>query len=158
MVRKPFSIINTPLPWPLDPKINRAHPWLVGRKCMKFHRWMTIFNHPYPTTFTIDLLTSKSIGHILDSWGSKLWSFITIIVYLSQKVSDLQSEEPSFGTQLKISVALPSVKKHLWRISCTSSFLPTCPRWPCPASTRDTAATMNIQNKARTAILIVPSL
>ena len=23
--------------WPFDPKINRAHPWLMGSKCMKFH-------------------------------------------------------------------------------------------------------------------------
>ena len=29
--------------WPFDPKINRAHPWLMGSKCMKFHdhRWIT---------------------------------------------------------------------------------------------------------------------
>ena len=28
---------------PFDPKINRAHPWLMGSKCMKFHdhRWIT---------------------------------------------------------------------------------------------------------------------
>ena len=23
--------------WPFDPKINRAHPWLMVSKCMKFH-------------------------------------------------------------------------------------------------------------------------
>ena len=29
--------------WPFDPKINRAHPWLMGSKCIKFHdhRWIT---------------------------------------------------------------------------------------------------------------------
>ena len=29
--------------WPFDPKINRAHPWLMGSKCMNFHdhRWIT---------------------------------------------------------------------------------------------------------------------
>ena len=34
---------HAPWPWPLDPKINRAHPWLMGSKCMKFHdhRWIT---------------------------------------------------------------------------------------------------------------------
>ena len=28
--------------WPFDPKINRAHPWLMGSKCMKFHDHMWI--------------------------------------------------------------------------------------------------------------------
>ena len=29
--------------WSFDPKINRAHPWLMGSKCMKFHdhSWIT---------------------------------------------------------------------------------------------------------------------
>ena len=27
--------------WPFDPKINRAHPWLMVSKCMKFHdHWL----------------------------------------------------------------------------------------------------------------------
>ena len=27
--------------WPFDLKINRAHPWLMGSKCMKFHdHWL----------------------------------------------------------------------------------------------------------------------
>ena len=29
-------------------------------------------------TLTFDLLTSKSIGHILDSWGVSMWSFMMI--------------------------------------------------------------------------------
>ena len=28
--------------WPFDPEINRAHPWLMGSKCMKFHDYMWI--------------------------------------------------------------------------------------------------------------------
>ena len=37
------SIIHDLDLWPFDPKINRAHPWLMGSKCMKFHdhRWIT---------------------------------------------------------------------------------------------------------------------
>ena len=35
--QKPFSTINALWPWPLDPKINRAHPQLMGNLCMKFH-------------------------------------------------------------------------------------------------------------------------
>ena len=43
MAWKPFSIINAPWPWPLDPEINRG-PWLMGSMCMKFHdhRWITV--------------------------------------------------------------------------------------------------------------------
>ena len=50
--------------WPFDPKINRAHPWLKGSMCMKFHdhRWITesvmvrkpftINNAPWPWPLT----------------------------------------------------------------------------------------------------------
>ena len=38
----------------------------------------TIFNHQCPMTLTFDLLTLKSIGHILDKWGASAWSFMII--------------------------------------------------------------------------------
>ena len=41
MVWKPFSITNTTGPWPFDLKINRAHPWLMRSKCMKFHYYIS---------------------------------------------------------------------------------------------------------------------
>ena len=71
--------------WPFDLKINRAHPWLMVSKCMKFHDHRLITesvivrkpfsnNHapwPWPLTF-------KSIGRILDSWWVSVWSFMII--------------------------------------------------------------------------------
>ena len=85
IVRKPFSNNHAPWPWPFDLKINRAHPWLMVSKCMKFHdHWLITEsvivrkpfsnNHaPWPWP-----LTPKSIGHILDSWGASVWSFMII--------------------------------------------------------------------------------
>ena len=35
--QKAFSRINALWPWPLNPKIKRAHPQLMGSLCMKFH-------------------------------------------------------------------------------------------------------------------------
>ena len=37
MRRKPFSVIYALWPWPLDLKIYRAHPWLMGSLHVKFH-------------------------------------------------------------------------------------------------------------------------
>ena len=77
-----------------DMKIISAHPWLIESKCMKFHdhRWITVsygsetvFNHQCFMTLTFDLLTLKSIGHILDSWGACVWSFM-IIGWLQSQV------------------------------------------------------------------------
>ena len=45
----------------------------------------TIFNHQCPLTF--DLLTPKSIGYILDSWGASVWSFMIIGGLQSQWLS-----------------------------------------------------------------------
>ena len=79
--------------WPFDLKINRAHPWLMGSKCMKFHdHWLITEsvivrkpfsnNHaPWPWP-----LTSKSIGRILDSWWVSVWSFM-IIGWLQSQLS-----------------------------------------------------------------------
>ena len=71
--------------WPFDLKINRAHPWLMVSKCMKFHDHRLIIesvivrkpfsnNHaPWPWPLTL-----KSIGRILDSWWVSVWSFMFI--------------------------------------------------------------------------------
>ena len=74
--------------WPFAPKINRAHPWLMGSKCMKFYyhiRWITesamdrFWNHfQSPIPRNLDLWTPKSIGRILDSCGASVWSFMII--------------------------------------------------------------------------------
>ena len=73
----PFNFL-----WPLFHKINRAHQSLIRSRCLKFHdkRWITqidlvrkpfsIINIPWPLP--------KSIGHILDSWGASVWSFVII--------------------------------------------------------------------------------
>ena len=68
-----------------------AHPWLMGRVPMKFHEdrckgyqavmrmkpfHLTHALWPWPLTF--DLLTLKSTGPILDSWGVWLLSFLRI--------------------------------------------------------------------------------
>ena len=84
MRRKPFSVIYALWPWPFDLKINRAHPCLMGSLHVKFHddrckgkavmRWKPLCI----VTLTFDLLTSKSIGHILASWGVCMWSFMMI--------------------------------------------------------------------------------
>ena len=79
--------------WPFDLKINRAHPWLMVSKCMKFHdHWLITEsvivrkpfsnNHaPWPWPLTL-----KSIGHILDSWWVSVWSFM-IIGWLQSQLS-----------------------------------------------------------------------
>ena len=71
--------------WPFDLKIYRVHPWLMGSLHVKFHddrckgkavmRQETIFSNLCIVTLTFDLLTSKSIGHILDSWGVCMLKF-----------------------------------------------------------------------------------
>ena len=92
------SVPNNPLPWPFDTKCKRTYPQLIGSKCMKFlvysQRWNiytavsnrleTVYYHQYPMTLNFDLLTPKSIGHILDSWGASAWSFMFIVGYHSQ--------------------------------------------------------------------------
>ena len=85
---KPFSVIYALWPWPLDLKIYRAHPCLMGSLYAKFHDDRckgessyapeTSFSNLCIVTLTFDLLTSKSIGHILDSWGVCMWSFMMI--------------------------------------------------------------------------------
>ena len=82
--------------WPFNLKINRAHPWLMVSKCMKFHDHRLITesvivrkpfsNKPCAMTLTFDLLTSKSIGRILDSWWVSVWSFM-IIGWLQSQLS-----------------------------------------------------------------------
>ena len=75
--------------WPFDLKIYRAHPWLMGSLHVKFHddrckEKAVMRRKPFSVmyalivTLTLDLLTSKSIGHILDSWGVCMWSFMMI--------------------------------------------------------------------------------
>ena len=87
MRRKPFSVIYALWPWPLDLKIYRAHPCLMGSLHVKFHddrckgkavMCRKPFSVIYAVTLTFDLLTSKSIGHILASWGVCMWSFMMI--------------------------------------------------------------------------------
>ena len=79
------SHIFTSLYCPFDPEIYREHPHLMGRLCMKYHddrfKGEEIMRHkpfsvitalwPWP-------LTLKPIGHILNSWGVFVWSFIMI--------------------------------------------------------------------------------
>ena len=73
--------------WPFDLKIYRAHPCLMGSLHVKFHddrcKGKAVMRRkpfsviyalwPWPLT-----LTSKSIGHILASWGVCMWSFMMI--------------------------------------------------------------------------------
>ena len=66
--------------WPFDPKINRAHPWLMGSKCMKFHdhRWITesvIVRKPFSVT---DRRTDRQTDRVqtysplrFHRWGTK---------------------------------------------------------------------------------------
>ena len=79
---KQFSITNTPWHWPLDPKINRAYHRLMGYKCIKFydHRWniFIIVQKLFSITNVQWPWTSKSIRHILDSLGARIWSFMII--------------------------------------------------------------------------------
>ena len=82
--------------WPFDLKINRAHPWLMVSKCMKFHDHRLITesvivrkpfsnNHapwPWPLTFG----PQNQFGRILDSWWVSVWSFM-IIGWLQSQLS-----------------------------------------------------------------------
>ena len=64
---------------PYDPKIKRAHSQPMGSLCVKFHdggcKGKGIMQHkPFSVIFcivtlTFDLLTPKSLGYILNSWG-----------------------------------------------------------------------------------------
>ena len=87
MRRKPFSVIYALWPWPLDLKIYRAHPWLMGSLHVKFHddrcKGKAVMHwKPFSVIYVLWPwpLTSKSIGHILASWGVCMWSFMMIVV------------------------------------------------------------------------------
>ena len=47
----------------------------------------TFFNYPCPMTLTFDLLTPKSIGHILDSWIESKFGEISFQDYVSQGIA-----------------------------------------------------------------------
>ena len=87
MCRKPFSVIYALWPdlWPFDLKIYRAHPCLMGSLHVKFHDdrcngKAVMRRKPFSVIYALWPwpLTSKSIGHILDSWGVCMWSFMMI--------------------------------------------------------------------------------
>ena len=85
MCRKPFSVIYVLWPWPFDLKIYRAHPCLMGVCMWSFMmigvkgKQLCAGNHFQSFMHCdLDLLTSKSIGHILASWGVCMWSFMMI--------------------------------------------------------------------------------
>ena len=52
----------------------------IGVKGKQLCAWnnFTLPRNPCIATLTFDLLTPKSIGSILDSWGDCMWSFIKI--------------------------------------------------------------------------------
>ena len=66
--------------WPFDPKVNMAHPWLMGSAPMKFHedrgkgeavmRMKPFYLTPCIVTLTFDFLTPRSTGPILWLMGS----------------------------------------------------------------------------------------
>ena len=85
MCRKPFSVIYALWPWPFDLKIYRAHPWLMGSLHLQFHEdrckgKAVMCRKPFSVIYALWPwpLTWKSIGHILDSWGVCMWSFMMI--------------------------------------------------------------------------------
>ena len=85
MRRKPFSVIYALWPWPLDLIIYRAHPCLMGNLHVKFHddrcKGKAVMRRkPFSVIYALWPwpLTSKSIGHILASWGVCMWSFMMI--------------------------------------------------------------------------------
>ena len=73
------------LTFDLWPQINRAHPWLIGSKCMKFHDhwWITYSqswsgNHsqsPMPHDF--DFFTSRAHPWLVGSKWTKFHHFIS---------------------------------------------------------------------------------
>ena len=90
MCRKPFSVIYALWPWPLTfwPQNLKGTSLPHGESAREVSWWSvkresiyapeTIFSNLCIVTLTFDLLTSKSIGHILDSWGVCMWSFMMI--------------------------------------------------------------------------------
>ena len=74
--------------WPFDLKIYRAHSWLMESLHVKFHddrckgkavmRRKPFLSNLCIVTLTFNFLTLKSVGHILDSWGDCMWSFMMI--------------------------------------------------------------------------------
>ena len=63
-----------------DPKINRAHPWLMGSKCMKFHdhRWITESVIVRKLVWRTDRLTDRLTDRVqtysplrFHRWGTK---------------------------------------------------------------------------------------
>ena len=74
--------------WPFDLKIYRAHPCLMGSLHVKFHDnrctgKALMRRKPFSVIYALWPwhLTSKSIGHILDSWGVCMWSFMMIVKF-----------------------------------------------------------------------------
>ena len=77
--------------WPFDLKIYRAHPCLMGSLHVKFHDdrckgKAVLRRKPFSVIYALWPwpLTSKSIGHILASWGVCMWSFMMIGVQEKQ--------------------------------------------------------------------------
>ena len=73
--------------WPSDLKVNRGHLRVIIYVPMKFHdpRHKFLSYHPetillfwVTVTLTFDLVTSKSIGVICESWSMYLWSFMIL--------------------------------------------------------------------------------
>ena len=92
MHMKPFYLTNALWPWPLTfwPQGQQGQSLTRGGVPMKFHenrckgeavmRIKPFYLTPCIVTLTFDLLTLKSTGPILDSWGVCLWSFMRIAV------------------------------------------------------------------------------
>ena len=85
MCRKPFSVVYALWPWPLDLKIYGAHSCLMRSLHVKFHDdrckgKAVMHRKPFSVIYALSPwpLTSKSIGHILASWGVCMWSFMVI--------------------------------------------------------------------------------
>ena len=71
-------------------------------------------------TLTVDLLTPKSIGHILDSWGVSVWSFM-IIGWLQSQLSSgnhfqitMPHDLDLWPFDLKINRAHPWLMVSVW--------------------------------------------
>ena len=80
MHQKPFSVINALWPWPLDAKMNRAHPQLMGVSVSSFTivcvegKPLLVKNYfQKQMQCDLDFWTWKSTGHILFSWVVCVW-------------------------------------------------------------------------------------
>ena len=113
--------------WPFDLKINRAHPWLMGSKCMKFHdhRWITESVIVRKLVWRTDGRTDRQTDRVqtysplrFHRWGTKKIDYTRLRTDLGRSVLSVKCQQtgvdidyPNLHNSLTINWA------RFWKIS-----------------------------------------